>query len=237
MLNYPVLQLRAAAHTHGCTINDLLIAAATAGLRDLLRSRGECRDGLLQHASVPVGAQQGSAGGMFIASLPVGVPDKAERLQIMRQANFCRQGSPNQGVAGHRGATSQFGASRCGVGQASRDDTCINLYATNVPGPTSALYLAGARLLEAVPLAPLVAGVKLSVTAVLQRSVCGVPARRRQHFGPVRSGRRRAHHLRGLSRRVRLGLGDLMQFSRDVPRARYSSSVTRRPSGCVTYQS
>ena len=37
---------------------------------------------------------------------------------------------------------------------------------TNVPGPTSTLYFAGARLLQAVPLAPLVAGVRLSVTAL-----------------------------------------------------------------------
>jgi hypothetical protein len=40
------------------------------------------------------------------------------------------------------------------------------LYVTNVPGPASTLYFAGARLLQAVPLAPLVAGVRLSVTAL-----------------------------------------------------------------------
>jgi diacylglycerol O-acyltransferase len=42
----------------------------------------------------------------------------------------------------------------------------VNLYVTNVPGPPSALYCPGARLLEAVPLAPLVAGVRLTVTAL-----------------------------------------------------------------------
>jgi WS/DGAT C-terminal domain len=44
--------------------------------------------------------------------------------------------------------------------------THINLYITNVPGPASTLYFAGARLLQVAPLAPLVAGVRLSVTAL-----------------------------------------------------------------------
>jgi diacylglycerol O-acyltransferase / wax synthase len=165
VLRYPMSELRWAAHTHGCTINDLLIAAVTAGLRDLLSGRGECRDGLELRASVPVGARGGSEGGMFIARLPVGVAEDAERLRIIRQATTAGKGRPDQGVAGIVALPASL--ARLGVAWAKRTAaTHINLYVTNVPGPTSTLYFAGARLLEAVPLAPLVAGVRLSVTAL-----------------------------------------------------------------------
>jgi len=165
VLRYPTAELRAAAHARGCTINDLLIDAVTTGLRDLLSGRGECRDGLVLRASVPVGARGGSEGGMFIARLPGGVADESERLRIITQATTKGKGRPDQGVAGIVALPASL--ARLGVVWAKRAAaTHINLYVTNVPGPTSALYLAGARLLQAVPLAPLVAGVRLSVTAL-----------------------------------------------------------------------
>jgi diacylglycerol O-acyltransferase len=166
VLRYPMSQLREAAHAHSCTINDLLIAAVTAGLRDLLSGRGECRDGLELRASVPVGGRGGrEGGGMFIARLPVGVAEDAERLQIIRQATTAGKRRPDQGVAGIVALPASL--ARLGVAWAKRAAaTHINLYVTNVPGPTSTLYFAGARLLQAVPLAPLVAGVRLSVTAL-----------------------------------------------------------------------
>jgi diacylglycerol O-acyltransferase / wax synthase len=42
----------------------------------------------------------------------------------------------------------------------------VNLYVTNVPGPPQPLWLRGARLHTAVPIAPLVAGVPLAVAAL-----------------------------------------------------------------------
>ncbi len=165
VLRYDIEELRAAAHMRGCTINDLLIAAVTAGLRDLLSRRGENQEGLELLASVPVGARGGSEGGMFIAPLPVGVPDAAERLNIITKATAKGKGRPDQGVAGI--VVLPASLARLGVLWAKRAaSTHINLYVTNVPGPPSALYFAGARLLQAVPLAPLVAGVRLSVTAL-----------------------------------------------------------------------
>ena len=173
VLRYPIADLRAAAHAHGCTINDLLIAAVTTGLRDLLSRRRECQDGLELRASVPVGPRASSEGGMFIARLPVGVPDDAERLKIIMQATATGKKRPDQGVAGIVALPASL--ARLGVGWAKRAATThINLYVTNVPGPTSTLYFAGARLLQAVPLAPLVAGVRLSVTALSYEGQCAV---------------------------------------------------------------
>ncbi len=165
VLRYPIAELRAVAHANGCTINDLLIAAVTSGLRDVLSGRGECEAGLELLVSVPVAARQSGEGGMFIAPLPVGVADAVERLRIIRTATASGKRRPDQGVAGIVALPASL--AWLGVAWAKRAASShINLYVTNVPGPTSSLYFAGARLLEAVPLAPLVAGVRLSVTAL-----------------------------------------------------------------------
>jgi WS/DGAT/MGAT family acyltransferase len=165
VLRYPIAELRAAAHANGCTINDLLIAAVTSGLREVLSVRGECEAGLELLASVPVATRQSGESGMFIAPLPVGVADTVERLRIIRTATAAGKRRPDQGVAGIVALPASL--AWLGVAWAKRSaPSHINLYVTNVPGPTSTLYLAGARLMDAVPLAPLVAGVRLSVTAL-----------------------------------------------------------------------
>lgn len=96
VLRQPLEELRARAHANGCTINDLLLAAVTAGLREMLIELGECPDGLVLRATVPVGARPGHPGGMIVAPLPVGTADPAQRLH--RQLH--RGGPPG---AGHRG--------------------------------------------------------------------------------------------------------------------------------------
>jgi diacylglycerol O-acyltransferase len=161
----PLEDLRATAHANGCTINDLLLAAVTTGLRAMLAEHGDCPDGLVLRASVPVGARPGNPGGMIVIPLPVGTSDPGQRLQAITAETARRKQHPGEGIAGIVAMPASL--ARAGVAWARHAAASrINLYVTNVPGPPVPLYLAGARLLEAIPVAPLVAGVRLSVTAL-----------------------------------------------------------------------
>ena len=143
------------AHGHGATVNDLLLAAVTGGLRALLLARGTPVDaGLILYASVPVAlraqsdtAALGNQVGLMIVPLPVGEPDPVQRLG--------RSPGPPPSASVDR---SDWPA--CAVGSLtilralnrySRHQRIVDLFVTNVPGPQRPLYLLGARLLEAFP--------------------------------------------------------------------------------------
>jgi diacylglycerol O-acyltransferase / wax synthase len=105
--------------------------------------------------------------GMLIIDLPVGEPDPRRRLALVHRATAV-------GKARLRAAAGSFTdiplpspiarlAVRWGRRLGSRS---ISLSATDVAGPPTPLWLAGARLVEAVPIAPLVSGVPLAVAAL-----------------------------------------------------------------------
>jgi diacylglycerol O-acyltransferase / wax synthase len=110
---------------------------------------------------------------MIAVTLPVGVPDPAERLRHIVAETSCRKQTADGGVAGIVAMPAML--ARVGV-RCARHTAAghINLYVTNVPGPPCPLYLAGARVRDVVPLAPLVAGVRLSVTALSYDGVLSV---------------------------------------------------------------
>jgi diacylglycerol O-acyltransferase len=165
VLRFPLEEVRGRAHQHGCTINELLLAGVTAGLREVLLERGECREDLVLRASVPVGARSGREGGMFLAPLPVGVADPDVRLRMIVDATRQRKDRADEGVAPLVAMPASI--ARLGILWARHSASShINLYVTNVPGPPGPLYLGTARLLDVVPVAPLVAGVRLSGTAL-----------------------------------------------------------------------
>ena len=94
VLRLPLAALRRAAHDRDVTINDLLLAAVTAGLHDLLSGQDECPAIWFCAASVPVGAKDGSAGGTLVAPLPVGVRQQREATAPDLRADPPAQAAP-----------------------------------------------------------------------------------------------------------------------------------------------
>jgi diacylglycerol O-acyltransferase / wax synthase len=162
-------ELRSTSHPLGVTVNDLLLAGVTEGLRDMLSVRGDDLTGLKLRASVPVGArEEGQPSGILVIDLPVGESDPLRRLAMITQLT-ARLKTRLRGGGGDvlDVLLLPTAAARLAVRwMRSAAGRRINLFITNVPGPPTPLWLAGARLLDAWPVAPLVANVPLAVTAL-----------------------------------------------------------------------
>ena len=162
--------VKAVAHAQGATVNDLLLAAVTGGLRALLVARGAPVEGLILYASVPValraGADTAALGnqvGLMVVPLPVGEPDPVQRLQHITQATTERKRRPER-LASLRPVGS-LTILRV-LNRYSRHQQIVDLFVTNVPGPKRPLYLLGARLLEAFPVVQVAGNVPLSVAVL-----------------------------------------------------------------------
>jgi diacylglycerol O-acyltransferase / wax synthase len=159
------------SHGHGATVNDLLLAAVTGGLRALLLARGTPVDaGLTLYASVPVAlraqantAALGNQVGLMIVPLPVGEPDPVQRLVQVARATTERKRRPER-LASLRpvGSLTILRA----LNRYSRHQRIVDVFVTNVPGPQRPLYLLGARLLEAFPVVQVAGNVPLSVAVL-----------------------------------------------------------------------
>ena len=80
------------AHAHHAKVNDVVLAAVAGGLRQLLASRGEDVEGLLQRAMVTIsehqeqpGQARGNKPGWMMVPLPLGEPDPVRRLGADRR--------------------------------------------------------------------------------------------------------------------------------------------------------
>jgi diacylglycerol O-acyltransferase / wax synthase len=163
-------EVKAVAHAQGATVNDLLLAAVTGGLRELLVARGTPTDGLTLYASVPVAlragtdtAALGNQVGLMVVPLPVGEPDPAQRLQLITRATTDRKRRPER-LASLRpvGSLTILRA----LNRYSRHQRIVDVFVTNVPGPQRPLYMLGARLLEAFPVVQVAGNVPLSVAVL-----------------------------------------------------------------------
>jgi diacylglycerol O-acyltransferase / wax synthase len=159
----------------GGTINDVVLAAVTAGLRQLLVERGEPVSGVGLHVLVPkstrhagLGREPGNQVAAILAELPVGDPDPLGRLHTiearMRRLKDRHQAEGSELLLG-AGDLLPSGV----VGALARlvaRQRFVNLVVTNVPGPPVPLYFNGARLLDVVPIVPLGGNLTVAVAVV-----------------------------------------------------------------------
>jgi diacylglycerol O-acyltransferase / wax synthase len=161
--------VRQVAHRHGAKVNDVLLAVTAAGLRGLLRGRGEPVEDLVLPVYVPVTLRQmqhreqarGNLIGQMVVQLPVGEPDCGLRLeQIAAEAARQKAGShPNLGTM-FRSRLARRAL------LALLDRHPVNVTTADVPGPPQPVYFAGARVLEVFPVLPLLANVTIGVGAL-----------------------------------------------------------------------
>ena len=162
-------QLQRTGHELGATVNDLLLAAVTGGLRQLLSARGDNAAGLVLRASVPaaIGRADHQVMNMLVVGLPVGEPDPRRRLASIHRATTqskTRLRATGGNVIDLPLPTPVVRRVMCWARRVGSRH--MTLAVTDVPGPRTPLWLAGARLLSAVPIAPLSTGVSLSVAAL-----------------------------------------------------------------------
>lgn len=159
----------------GGTVNDVVLASVTGGLRRLLLERGEKPPTKGLRAMVPVnirGDDQQLALGNKITSLfvhlPVVEPEAAHRYQLTRgEAEGLKGG--NQAVGGETLLDITGLAPPVVHGMLARSlfaSRLFNVTVTNVPGPQIPLYALGAKLREIYPLVPIAAEHALGIAVI-----------------------------------------------------------------------
>ncbi len=173
VVRVPLTDVKLIKNRLGGTVNDVVLAAATAGLRELLLSRGdELPEGGLR-AMVPVniraaGDKLGNRITSLFVHLPVGEANPLHRyVHTVDHAEADKSGSQARGgetlvrLAGlappivHSFLARSLFASRL-----------FNVTITNVPGPQQPLYACGSRMTEVFPLVPLAADHSVGIAVV-----------------------------------------------------------------------
>lgn len=168
-------EIKAIKRALGGTVNDVVLALVTAGLRDLLLARGETPPAAGLRAMVPVNIRDaadhlelGNRITSLFVHLPVSVAEPRARYRRVR-AETMRLKASHQ-AAGGRLLIDLAGlappALHSFVAQSLFATRLFNVTVTNVPGPPSTLYAFGAPLRRIIPLVPLAAEHSVGIAAL-----------------------------------------------------------------------
>jgi WS/DGAT/MGAT family acyltransferase len=165
-LEIPLEEVKAVKRALGGTVNDVVLAAATAGLRRVIVERGETPPEAGVRAMVPMNVRRSdehNARGNRISSLfvnlPVAISDPLDRYRaVVGEAQTLKSGHQAEGssaiidLAAHAPP-----AIHTFLARSLFATRLFNLTITNVPGPQMTLYAFGSKLEKIWPLVPLAA--------------------------------------------------------------------------------
>ena len=179
----PLDDIRALKTHFGCTVNDVVLALCAGTLRAYLLEHG----GVPEHpliATCPVSvrpdgdAKPGNKVSAMFTTLDTNLADPVERLRAIQACTVGAKEEHNavgadmlQNWAEYAAPNTFNLASRLysSLGLAGSHRPIHNVIISNVPGPPFPLYYAGAEMIAAYPMGPVMEGVGLNITVLSYR--------------------------------------------------------------------
>jgi diacylglycerol O-acyltransferase len=166
-----VLDVRAGL---GGTVNDAVLAAVAQAFRALLLGRGELPDPRAVRTLVPVSVRRADERGhddnrvsAILADLPVDVADPVACLRAVSRRltglKATHEAEAGETVTGFADLMPPLGVAMTLVAATRFPQRVMTTVTTNVPGPTSTLYLCGHRMLATYPYVPIADRVRIGI--------------------------------------------------------------------------
>jgi diacylglycerol O-acyltransferase len=159
----------------GGTVNDVVLCAATGGLRALLLARGEDPPSRGLRAMVPVNIrgggdddQLGNKVSSLFVDLPVAEADPLQRYELVVAVTEKRKAGGQALAASALTGLTELAPPvlHAGLARSLFAKRLFNLTITNVPGSPRRLYAFGAPMVDVVPIVPLAAEHALGIAVV-----------------------------------------------------------------------
>jgi diacylglycerol O-acyltransferase / wax synthase len=183
----PFDEVRRVKQRHHASVNDVVLAAAAGGVRQVMLGRGVTPTPLKTMVPVSVrdgegAAELGNRISFVFVDLPCDEPDSARRIARVKgeMADRKESGEPAGAQAVLDAIAYAPRTLQRAVSRAAASSRAFNLVVSNIPGPPVPLYMLGCRLEEVYPVVPLADehAVSIGFTTVDDQAFFGVYADR-----------------------------------------------------------
>jgi WS/DGAT/MGAT family acyltransferase len=156
----PLQDLLTIKRAYGTTVNDVILAAVAGGIRSYLLRRGE--EPVALKVMVPVSVRSpddvlGNHISFVFAELPCHEPDPVGRLYEVHasMSRAKRDGEPEGSDLVLKAASRTPVTVQQALSRLMSSPRAFNLVVSNIPGPTTPMYMLGCRLESVYPMVPL----------------------------------------------------------------------------------